>query len=774
MARWVVKVSRVLFCPNCFNKLKQIFNIYQTVKPFNILLVTSLTILNLLVGVSKFLYTSQSHGLDLSKKQFKKSMTKKSHSWWWDSHNCPKNSKWLAQNLEKMDDRVKHMLKLIEEDADSFAKKAQMYYQKRPELIHLVEEFYRMYRALAERYDQASGELQKIHLSGIQSQGSLEKSSPTNSQEKSSHPHKEEEDSSSLSDSDSDSKSVPDHSSVNDEDGDEALIRRMADLELELQETKEKLHLQQERLNGDNNTDLLQKITVYEGELKEANVKIRMQEKEIANLKIELKSCISSEAETQLGVEQESLDLVKEETKDAGATLFCATTSDLLTFSYLFFQALSKKQFKRSTTKKSHSWWWDSHNCPKNSKWLAENLEKMDDRVKHMLKLIEEDADSFAKKAQMYYQKRPELIHLVEEFYRMYRALAERYDQASGELQKNQQSQGSLDQPSPTSSRRHKDEEESSSLTDSGSDSDSVHDHSSASDEDGDEALIRRMAELELELQETKQKLLLQQECDNGDNNTDLLQKITVYEGELREANEQIRMQEEEIANLKVELQSCMSSGAEEKLKLAQNDADTLRNKLNAEKKEVSKLVERLAMVKTSLQDRDNEVRSLKTAVSDAEEKIFPEKAQIKGEMSKLVEERNQLGEQLRELESHVRLILEEKAGIEEKLKVESEKLSVMKDESNVLRDEIGKREEKIKEMEKHMKELHMEQVRLRRRSSELAEEVERTRVAASEVADQKREAIRQLCMSLDYYKDGYERLWNVVAGHKRGVVLAS
>ncbi|KAJ0261881.1 Protein NETWORKED 4B [Hirschfeldia incana] len=506
---------------------------------------------------------------------------------------------------------------------------------------------------------------------------------------------------------------------------------------------------------------------------------------------------------------------------------------------------LSKKQFKRSTTKKSHSWWWDSHNCPKNSKWLAENLEKMDDRVKHMLKLIEEDADSFAKKAQMYYQKRPELIHLVEEFYRMYRALAERYDQASGELQKNHppsgiQSQGSLDQSSPTSSRRHKQEEDSSSLTDSGSDSDSksVDDHSSASDEDGDEALIRRMADLELELQETKQKLLLQQECVNGDNNnnTDLLQKITVYEGELKEANEKIRMQEEEIANLKAELQSCMSSGAETReslelgkeetedsaatkvhaleeqlsiskeklqnfekeisslknevesskaaeeklqrveheLKLAQNDADTLRNKLNAEKKEVLKLVERLAMVKTSLQDRDNEIRSLKTAVSDAEEKIFPEKAQIKGEMSKLVEERSQLGEQLRELESHVRLIREEKAGIEEKLKGESEKISVMKVESNVLRDEIGMREEKIKEMEKHMKELHMEHVRIRRRSSELSEEVERTRVAASEVAEQKREAIRQLCMSLEYYKDGYERLWNAVAGHKRGVVLAS
>ena len=209
---------------------------------------------------------------------------------------------------------MKHMLKLIEEDADSFAKKAQMYYQKRPELIHLVEEFYRMYRALSERYDQASGELQKNQ----QSQGSLDQPSPTSSRR-----HKDEEESSSLTDSDS----VHDHSSASDEDGDEALIRRMAELELELQETKQKLLLQQECDNGDNNTDLLQKITVYEGELKEANVKIRMQEKEIANLKIELKSCISSEAETQLGVEQESLDLVKEETKDAGATLFCATTS---------------------------------------------------------------------------------------------------------------------------------------------------------------------------------------------------------------------------------------------------------------------------------------------------------------------------------------------------------------------------------------------------------------------------------------------------------------
>ncbi|KAE8660626.1 classical arabinogalactan protein 26-like [Hibiscus syriacus] len=46
------------------------------------------------------------------------------------------------------------MLKLIEEDADSFVKRAEMYYEKRPELISLVGDFYRSHRLLAERYDE--------------------------------------------------------------------------------------------------------------------------------------------------------------------------------------------------------------------------------------------------------------------------------------------------------------------------------------------------------------------------------------------------------------------------------------------------------------------------------------------------------------------------------------------------------------------------------------------------------------------------------------------
>ncbi|KAL5209560.1 hypothetical protein ABZP36_005183 [Zizania latifolia] len=85
------------------------------------------------------------------------------YSWWWVSNISPKNSKWLQDNVTDMDVMVQAMIKLINEDADSFARRAEMYYKKRPELMKLVEEFYRAYRALAERYDQATGALRQAH-----------------------------------------------------------------------------------------------------------------------------------------------------------------------------------------------------------------------------------------------------------------------------------------------------------------------------------------------------------------------------------------------------------------------------------------------------------------------------------------------------------------------------------------------------------------------------------------------------------------------------------
>ncbi|KAF8006584.1 hypothetical protein BT93_K0783 [Corymbia citriodora subsp. variegata] len=89
----------------------------------------------------------------------KKQPSHHSQWWWLDSHhNAPKRSPWLQSTLSELDDKTEAMLKLIEGDADSFAQRAEMYYKKRPELMGMVEDFYRAHRLLAERYDQLKSE----------------------------------------------------------------------------------------------------------------------------------------------------------------------------------------------------------------------------------------------------------------------------------------------------------------------------------------------------------------------------------------------------------------------------------------------------------------------------------------------------------------------------------------------------------------------------------------------------------------------------------------
>ncbi|KAJ1424763.1 Protein Networked [Sesbania bispinosa] len=62
-----------------------------------------------------------------------------------------------------MEEKVAETLKIIDESGDSFAQRAEMYYRKRPELVSFVEEAFRAYRALAERYDHLSKELQSAN-----------------------------------------------------------------------------------------------------------------------------------------------------------------------------------------------------------------------------------------------------------------------------------------------------------------------------------------------------------------------------------------------------------------------------------------------------------------------------------------------------------------------------------------------------------------------------------------------------------------------------------
>lgn len=209
--------------------------------------------------------------------------------------------------------------------------------------------------------------------------------------------------------------------------------------------------------------------------------------------------------------------------------------------------------------------------------------------MKRMLKLIDEDADFLAEKVEeLHFMKRPNLVTVVEEFYRMYCSLAERYDHVMGELKKNipsdLQSRGYgvsdvgleplLSVPSPDMRPAHTNSGPCAAGFDffpgsdgSGSDLNSKEgdeysslDFESESDDssqrNGEEQVSqRRIIELEAELQKMKEELRLQQE-----ENPKGFKKCD-HEEELRVAKENAERSKEEITRLKIELDKYESLG---------------------------------------------------------------------------------------------------------------------------------------------------------------------------------------------------------------------
>ncbi|CAH1443349.1 unnamed protein product [Lactuca virosa] len=97
------------------------------------------------------------------KKRMLTRASRNAYSWWWASHIRTKQSKWLDQNLQDMEEKVEYIMTIITEDGDSFRVRAEQYYQKRPEIVNFVEDTFREYRALAERYDHLSKDLQSAN-----------------------------------------------------------------------------------------------------------------------------------------------------------------------------------------------------------------------------------------------------------------------------------------------------------------------------------------------------------------------------------------------------------------------------------------------------------------------------------------------------------------------------------------------------------------------------------------------------------------------------------
>ncbi|KAI3676365.1 hypothetical protein L1987_85971 [Smallanthus sonchifolius] len=482
--------------------------------------------------------------------------------------------------------------------------------------------------------------------------------------------------------------------------------------------------------------------------------------------------------------------------------------------------ASSLAKIRRTESRNKHSWWWDSHISSKNSKWLAENIEEMDQSVKRMLKLIEEDGDSFAKKAEMYYQKRPELISHVEEFYRMYRSLAERYDNVTGELRKNipsdLQSQGSGvsdagSEPPPSSNPRArngtrpvgfgfflknggsssdlgtKEGDETSTLdSESESDDSSVNNYSTASGNSDHRGLRKRITELESELQklqmqqEEKIKIEASDESVAPQSDDVKEEKNPTLEAYIRILREKLNDSEEEVKRLRHELENNGS---------AQKEISSWKSKLEREKREVLKLQERVTRYKTNLSDRDREIRAMRETLSNANKTLSEENMELQEQVTKLSKERVLLDDTIKEWDlrcqisdeelRRMKIVKTELEGEIEKLKFEKNELVVKVDE---LDHELTLKDDQINGLGRQLDQLHLEHVelvdrfeksnksidKLTLRSEELEKEVSRQREVIEEQAEEKREVIRQLCFSLEHYRDGYQMMRQAFVGHNK------
>ncbi|XP_071720982.1 protein NETWORKED 4A-like [Rutidosis leptorrhynchoides] len=527
----------------------------------------------------------------------------------------------------------------------------------------------------------------------------------------------------------------------------------------------------------------------------------------------------------------------------------------------------SHKSYKRTESVNKHSWWWDRYISTKNSKWLAENVEEMDQSVKRMLKLIENDGDSFAKKAEMYYQKRPELLSHVEEFYRMYRSLAERYDNVTGELRRtipsDLQSQGSgvsdvgsdpssvtnpSSNPRPQCSARaagfnfflksggssldlvNKEGDETSTLdSESESDDSSVNNYSSASANSDHRGLRKRIAELESELnkfqeirskndnieedlrvENEKLKIELQKYESMAPRMVDLEEgkvfsidddleakfmeqerKIRALEIDLKVMREKVNDSDEEVKRLRDELEKNGTSNNS-----LQKEIVSWKSKLDKEKREVMKVQGRVTRYKENLAERDREIRAMRETLSNANKTLSEENLELQEQVTKLLKEQALMHDTIKEFDlrcqcseeelRRLKIVKVEMEGEIEQLKIEKDDLVV---KVNELDRELTLKDAEIDGLSQHLDQLHLEHVELvdqieksnksieelTFRGEELEREIERQREVIEEGAEEKREVIRQLCFSLDHYRDGYQMLRQAFTGHnKRHQVMAS
>lgn len=456
----------------------------------------------------------------------------------------------------------------------------------------------------------------------------------------------------------------------------------------------------------------------------------------------------------------------------------------------------AKNPFERTESRKSHAWWWESHINPRNAKWLTSSLDEMERNTEHMVKLIEDDGDSLAKKAEMYYQRRPELIGQVHEFQRMYRILAERYKQLTGDLHANLSDMNLLAPVAPDS--------DSEPSTPRFNTDVKLNPFKSTHRAAGFNVFLRSVSD------RSPREVSPAPDSEESDfhnypRSPLLPEKLIPMDAELDNEKEKTGMAnpgfvelqlkiagyEVEIGNLKMELENARSSNSKSKIDEQEVDAEQIQeeDEDNSDPEKVRAVFEELKLTKGRLYNLEMQNERLSTENKLAHENIRQLQDQLKEaqkdaavlrskfdteirksskraeKMMRLTNENDQVREELIELERHCHALEIQKAGVEKNLSEEIKQLKIeLSEKRDRLEDLKLTYESFISERDELIAEAGL--------SKELKLQVERQRELVLEAEEEKREAIRQLCFSLEHYRKGYEQLREAFTEHRGLPVL--
>ncbi|KAI3678587.1 hypothetical protein L6452_37886 [Arctium lappa] len=426
-------------------------------------------------------------------------------------------------------------------------------------------------------------------------------------------------------------------------------------------------------------------------------------------------------------------------------------------------------------------------------------IQEMDRSVKRMLKLIQEEGDSFAKKAEIYYQKRPLLVSQVQDFYRMFRLLAERIENpAPGDVKRTPvpselQSQGSggiSDVCSEPASRMHsppdnrltrrlsgtrpgggfdfirtKDGDENWMMeSESDSDDSSVFNYSSASTYPNYRRLRKRINELEAELR----RVQIEQEV-NG---------VRSLQEELRFVKEKLRASEEQVGKLRLKLVEQYQSMAasqrpndqDHKTSSVNNDSDRVYRSDQQENGDVSKLEAQILRYKASLTERDQEILKLRNQVTNLlKERAYRIKEWgLQHEMGmKKTEIEDEMGVKKTEMEDEIEELKIERDGLIAKVSDLEEEMSLKDDQIEHMNQRLRKLQSEHEKSSRSIEELGC-------RSRELERVIEKQQEMIEEAVEDKRQAVRQLCITLEHYRNAYQMLRQDLKEQKKPVRFRS